>query len=348
MMPRWIQILVGASFWAAALVFLLKGATDPAVAAPTAQMVETVASALDVERDEDLRLPVWTTEGIRIGEPVYVIDAAGDAHPMGWVTRVGAADVHVRAAPGEPERASDDFELQVHPPRRGLKHNVSVAVPPESAERLKSELIARAGRLWTELLEPDLKARLPNFIVRVDPTTDPKAREVLGALGTSVMTELRPLIDSLGNHIAKALDKHFGFLDRMGLLWKVVRGDMKGLKKQVLPVAEKSAKAWFDSNQQQVMKALGRGIGRESGRLQAWLTDEVFRAAREELIEPILEVHDDRLAKEGEALLRLASDELVQAPSGGFRVRFAHVLRATLLRKKTSLLVLVAKSAEPR
>ena len=47
-----------------------------------------------------------------------------------------------------------------------------------------------------------------------------------------------------------------------------------------------------------------------------------------------------RLEAEGEALLRAAAKEFVEAPEGGFRVRFAQMLRTQLLNKKTALLLL--------
>ena len=52
-----------------------------------------------------------------------------------------------------------------------------------------------------------------------------------------------------------------------------------------------------------------------------------------------------RLEAEAEALLRRAADEVALAPGGGFRPRFASVLRTHLLGRGEALLLLVPEAA---
>jgi hypothetical protein len=88
------------------------------------------------------------------------------------------------------------------------------------------------------------------------------------------------------------------------------------------------------------MKALGRAFSAHGKDFKDWAGGELFEAARDELVLPVLEAQGRRLESEGETLLRAAAKEFVEAPEGGFRVRFAQMLRTQLLNKKTALLLL--------
>ena len=89
-----------------------------------------------------------------------------------------------------------------------------------------------------------------------------------------------------------------------------------------------------------MVQALGSAIQGRLAELKAWAGGELFQAARSELVEPILAAQRERLEEESEEILRSAADEFIRAPSGGFRVRFAAILRTHLLQKRTALLLL--------
>ena len=195
-------------------------------------------------------------------------------------------------------------------------------------------------RLWEEELYPEVERNLPAFLDRIDPTGDTDSSKLVKDMGATVMTELDPLLDELASTVARAVDKHFDLLDRLGLLWKVVRGDERGIKKQVLPVAKQSATAWWSANQTRVLHAIAKGLKTHIPAVSEWVKTELFDAAKDELLDPVYESKKGKLEDEGEALLRIALEEIVRSPSGGLRVRFAAMLRATLLNKKSALILI--------
>ena len=160
------------------------------------------------------------------------------------------------------------------------------------------------------------------------------------ALTKSAMKKLDPLLTTLAKWVTWKVNHELDTLDRLGLLVKFVRGDSKGLSRKVLPIAKAAVQFWWQENQAGVLQAVADSVEEQYPAIRRWVAGEVFDAAREELAEPIFSKHRARLEREGEALLRRAADEFVKSPEGGFRVRFAAVLRAQLLNKKTALLVL--------
>ena len=156
--------------------------------------------------------------------------------------------------------------------------------------------------------------------------------------GPDVDVECPP--NDLASDVTSAIKKKFDVLERLGLLWKAVSGDEKGLKDEILPVAKKAAREWWATHQREVMEALGRAFSAHADEFKTWVGTELFEAARDELVTPVLAAQGDRIETEGESLLRAAAKEFVEAPEGGFRVRFAQMLRTQLLNKKTALLLL--------
>jgi len=318
------------------------GATRRTVAEPAARVAAAVWSAIETDRDEDAVLQVASLKGITKGVPVFLLDGEAEGRPVAHVLDLGEGArgpwIELRFAPGED--TTGPWQVHAYPPSRKLRSALDMAVTGEAAQRFGAEVGRRMEALWTEVLLPDLKARLPGFLERIDPTEDTEARAMMKSLSRSVMKELDPLLDDLAKYVTRAVRKKFDLLDRLGLLVKVVSGDSKGLSRKILPVAKAAARRWWDENEPRVLKAVGTAFAAEMPSIRAWATGELLDAAREELAEPIFRARRDRLASEGEALLKKAADEFVRSPEGGFRVRFAAVLRAQLLNKKTALLLL--------
>lgn len=339
----------GSALMIAVLIGLVVLLTRPRVAEPMGRVAAVLASGLRGEDDADPTFAVPTTEHVGIGDPVYVIEPSGDARPVAHVIAVRdepAPALVLRFEPGEETLAagaSRALELTLLPATKRLGGAYETAVPPEVARHLQAVLMARARQLWTSAIRPELERRLPAFLARVDPSQDPRSRALLSEVGRSVMDELDPMLDDLGDEIASSLEDRLDFLDRMGLLWKFVRGDAEGIKGEVMPIAANRAQLWFDEHQDELVAALTRGIEAKGPELREWFTGQVLEAAREELVDPLWDSQQDRLEQEGEAVLRLLSREVVLAPGGGFRLRFSQVLRATLLGKRTPLLILAPR-----
>jgi hypothetical protein len=253
------------------------------------------------------------------------------------VVALEAAGLRVRF---EPEVAAlDELRLECLASSKTLGEALSLALPPESVRRLGEALRARLGVTFEEALRPELKARLPAFLERVDPRHDPRAKAEVAALGAAVMARLSPLLDSLSREVTQAVDKRFDLLDRLGLLWKMVKGDGEGLRKDLLPVAQAAAARWWSEHASEVLEALGQGLGDRGTQLGDWLAGPVWEAAQAELFVPILRAQRARLEAEAQALLEAALAEVVLAPGGGLRPRFAHVVRTHLLGHHAPLLL---------
>jgi hypothetical protein len=222
-----------------------------------------------------------------------------------------------------------------------------MAVTRDAALRFGGEVARRLELLWNDAILPEAERRFPAFVARIDPTKDTEARPLVEGLSASIMTKLAPLLDDLSNTVTAAVKRKFDLLDRLGLLFKLVRGDAKGLKKQIMPVAVAAAQQWWLQRREAVLAAIGAAIGENAGELRAWAGGELLEAARAELVEPILAAQRERLESEGEALLKHAAREFVTAPGGGLRVRFATLLRTQLLDKKRALLLLERTEREP-
>ncbi len=316
---------------------------SPRFRRPVARVVTEAWSGLVPQQETDLVVVPETFEGVQIGAPVYLIDDAGDARAIAHVVSRRA---EVDGLPALRLRFSADaspegpWRLRVYPPGRGLVDAVGLAVPDEVAEALSAQLTERLRGLWDEALEPAVRKRLPAFLDRLDPRTAQASKHTLGLIGGALFDHLRPHLDGMMDDVTRAVDRHYDLLDRMGLLWKFVRGDRKGLKREVLPVAERAAREWWGKNQHLVMDSVGAAVKARMPELRRFLETEVLAAAREELLEPVLREEQRHIAKEAEKALREVVRHVVEAPSGGFRVRFAGVLRHVLLQKKTALLLL--------
>ena len=253
------------------------------------------------------------------------------------------AAVQVRwAAGGAPAGA---FLLEVHPPRRSLRDVVGLAVPDDEARRFAGALAERALGLWEAEVRPGVEARLPAFLARIDPTADTQARELATRLGDGLVQRLEPLADELARHVTAAVERKFDLLDRLGLLWKMLRGDGQGLRRAIVPVAKQAAAAWWATHRDRVLGLVGEALAERGPEIRAWAEGELLDAALAELITPLWEAQRPRLEAEAEALLRLAAERFVESPAGGFRVRFAAALRHILLGKRTALVLLVPAEA---
>lgn len=314
----------------------------PTVARPAGRVLATLTSALEADRAGDLVMTVADRRGIEPGLPVFRMDASGSTRPLAHVHTVEAsgsgARLRLRFAHGE--SSAGVWRLHAYPPSRKLGAALEMAVTPEAARRFGRAVAARFDRLWRDALMPAAEERLPKFLARIDPTKDTEARPLVKAVTSSILQRLQPLLDNLANTVTHAMKQRFDLLDRLGLLLRFVRGDAKGLKKQLMPVAVAAAQRWWAVHQSTVLKEIGAAVSEHLLALRTWAGGELFTALREELVEPVFAEQRHRLEAEGEALLRLAADEFVESPDGGFRVRFAGVLRAQLLNKKTALLLL--------
>lgn len=329
-------VLLGAL---AALAWLV---TRPAVSQPAQRVGAALASSFQTDRPTDIILTVESLDGIKPGLPVFHLDGGDEQRPVAHVHDAGAGEtgawVQLRFEPDEDTEGP--WGLTVYPPSRKLSSAVKMAVTDEAAQRFARDLGDRVETIWTELLLPDLERRMPGFLARIDPTKDTEARAVMLALTKGAMKRLDPLLSNLAKWVTWKVNHELDTLDRLGLLVKFVRGDSKGLSRKVLPIAKAAVQHWWQENQTGVMQAVGASVEEQYPAIRRWVAGEVFDAAREELAEPIFTTHRARLEQEGEALLKRAANEFVKSPEGGFRVRFAAVLRAQLLNKKTALLVL--------
>lgn len=340
---------VGSLVLVGALVGLVLLLSTPAITRPAGRVLAALGSAFVAERSDDLVVTLSDLTGISVGLPAYLVDISGNSRPLAHVASFGTgkngAWARLRFEPGEDTRGP--WRLIVHPPGRSLGAALDVAVTDEAARRFGAEIAQRLERLWQEALLPEAEARLPSFLARIDPAADTQARVLMQDLSAAALEKLNPLLDQLASHVSAAIKGKFDMLARLGLLWKVVKGDAAGLQREVLPVAREAAQAWWAEHERDVLAALGAAVREQLGSLKAWAGGELFRAARTELVDPILAAQRERLEHEGEAILRSAADTFVRAPRGGFRVRFASVLRTHLLRKDTALLLL-EPAGEPR
>lgn len=339
--PR-LQKTVGSAVLVAALLGLVILLTSPVVARPAARVAASLGSAFVDEQAGDLVRPVASLDGIQAGLPVFFLGEPPESRPIAHVVAQGVGTdgpwVRLRFEPGVDR--SGPWSLRAHTPSRKLKAAYATVVTPEAAARFGREVASRLEALWQEAVLPDARKHMPGFLERIDPTQDTQSRLLLEAFSKTVIAELDPMLDDLASHVTSAVKRKFDVLDRLGMLWKVVSGDEKGLKKEIMPVAKEAARAWWQSHQREVMQALGRAFSAHADEFRAWAGTELFEAARDELVLPVLQSQGERLEAEGEALLRLAAKEFVEAPEGGFRVRFAQMLRTQLLNKKTALLLL--------
>lgn len=310
----------------------------PSLRKPLRSVGHTLGAGLFASSGEDLHLPLADRRHVSVGHPIFRADREQGFQPVAWVSAVDAEGVRVHFASGETE--TGPWRLVALAAARGLSDAWAVAVPQETASRLGRLLSARVERLLEDVVVPEIRAGMPAFLARVDPRHDPRAKEVLEAVGGEVAEQLRPFVDDLASHVTKDIEREFDLLDRVGLLWRIVRGDGDGLGKKLLPVAEQSVKAWWTERQNEVLSAVGRGVASRAGDLQAWLLEDVWTAAREELAEPMLEARRERLEREGEAAIAEVLAAVVRMPEGGFRTRFAAVVRARLLEKDEPLLLL--------
>jgi hypothetical protein len=319
-------------------VLLVALVLTPGVRGPLGRCLSTIGADGFGGDEGDVRLPLDRTKGITAGHPVFLGGVERGLRPVAWVVGVEEHAVRLRFAPGEP--VEGPWRLVALQASSGLGEALTVAVPPAVADDLGGRLYARLERLLQEAVLPEIEKHLPAFFSRVDPRTDPRAREVFDAVGATVLERLQPFADEVGDVVTRDLEAHFDLLDRMGILWKVVRGDAKGLAEQLLPVAEKSVKTWWAGNRDEVLGAVGEAIVDEAPRWQAWLTGEVWDAAKEEIAGPVLEAQKERIEAEAEEAIREVLDVVVSAPGGGFRTRFAAVLRSQLLNKDEPLLLI--------
>ncbi len=340
-----LKAWLGSGILAGAMLALVLLLASPSVARPAERITAELLSGLSAERDDDLLTPVDTTKGVDVGAPVFFVEPDGEARPVAHVVAVDDGRLRVRFAAGEDP--AGPWRVRVVPPKRGMMDAFHTAVPPETAERVGRELVRRLERLWDEELYPEVERNLPAFLDRIDPTKDTESSKLVKAMGSSVMQEVEPLLNELADAVARAVDRHFDLLDRVGLLWKVVRGDERGIKRQVMPVATKAATAWWSVNQARVLRAIARGLKSHVPEVSAWVKSELFDAAKDELLDPVYASKQDAIEDEGESLLRMAVEEVVRGPSGGLRIRFAAMLRATLLDKKTALVLIERPMADP-
>ena len=282
-----------------------------------------------------------------LGEPVFLASQGRLEAPVGHVVALepvpgeagatGSTRLRVRFAPGFD--AQGELAFTCLPPSRTWAEALAVAVPPETARALGEALRERLQATFQESLGPELEAHLPAFLARVDPTRDPRTGEEVRALAKAVLGRLKPLLDGLTRDVTQAVDKRFDLLGRLGLLWKMLRGDGEGLRKDLVPVAQKAAESWWTAHSDEVLRAVGDGVGDRKEELGAWLEGPLWEAARDELLLPVVRAQRPRLEAEAEALLERALGEVVLAPGGGLRLRFAGVVRTHLLGHDTPLLL---------
>lgn len=335
--------LLGSALLILGPVLLIAILLQPSVLAPARTTVATlVADVFDPDAGT-VRLPLERpARSVRPGHPIYEAGVDRGLRPVGWVVEATPDAIRMRWAPGSSVKAGARWRLLVVDAPSGLGAAWNVAVPPDVAAELGARLRPRLERLLAESVLPELRARLPSFLERVDPRKDPKAREVLSAVGAAVVARVRPYVQQLGDAVARDLKDHFDLLDRLGLLWGMVRGDSRGLARKLLPIAEASVQRWWRAHQDEVLTTAGEAVMDEAPRWQRWLTNEVWSAAREELAEPLLEARRAQIEEAADDAIRVLIDAVVEAPDVGFRTRFAAVLRSLLLDKDEPLLLLEA------
>jgi len=312
----------------------------PAVREPLGRSLATVGVDLFGGDEGDLRLPVKVPSGLVPGHPVYLAAEERGLRPVAYVVGVETDALRLRFAPGEAREGQ--WRLLALDAPSGLGDSWRMAVPPDVAADLGSRLSTRLKTLLTDAILPELQERLPAFLARVDPRRDARSREVLSAVGRSVVQRLQPYVDSLSDAVARDMEAHFDLLDRLGLLWKMLRGDARGLARKVMPVAKRSVQQWWSLHQDEVLTAAAQAVLAEAPRWTSWLENDVWNAAREELGEPVLEARRKQIEGAAEDALHEVLDAVVTAPGGGFRTRFAAMLRSRLLKKGEPLLLLEA------
>ncbi len=332
----------------------LVGVTRPTFTRAVSRVSAAVGSAFDGERDDDIVISLPFSKGVHKGLPVYGFDEQGAARPIGHVVEVTpnlvvakdedrdvkAQGVRIRIRFAPQVAAEGPWRIEGFPPSRKLGEAFRLAVPEEAAREFAAFAAERMKLTWKEAILPEAEKQLPSFLKRINPTEDTEAKQLFQSIGKTLFARLEPLLDNLANHVTKRIKKKFDLLDRLGLLVKVVSGDAKGLKDEVVPVARDASLEWWSANQKRVFSEVGEGLGEHGGALQEWVTGELWHAFRDELMQPILERHGKRLEKDGQVLMRRAADTFIESPHGGFRIRFTSMLRHNLLNKKTALLLL--------
>lgn len=293
----------------------------------------------------DRTIEVPSHVGIAPGLPLYRVLPSGDARPVGHVIEALTQPLRIRlrAAPGESLAALT--HVQMFPPSRKLGAALELALPETEAKAFAAEWAERMERLWAQHILPDVQKRLPGFIQRIDPTRETEARRLLSGLSQSLMTRMQPILDELLAHVVNAVKQKLDVLDRLGLLWDMIRGDDKGIREALLPAAKEAAGTWWTANQERVLSTLGDGVSAHWPQIREWVTGELLNATLDELVKPVFAAHRAVLEVEGERLMRDAVRRFVEAPAGGFRVRFASLLRQNLLNKKTALLLWLPERA---
>jgi hypothetical protein len=331
------RVLVGSAVWLGVLAGAAVLLAAPGVRGPLARTAGAFADDAfgAPERERYFALP--DLRGVEPGAPVFRLSEGALEAPVGHVLAIEGAGVRVHLSPG---LGAGPFHLECLSPSRSLGEAVALAVPPEVAGRLGSAFRTRLAATFEEALLPGLERRLPAFLARLDPTEDAATRALIELVGASVLERLSPLLEGLTGDITAAVKARFDFLDRVGLLWKVLRGDEKGLQKELVPVAREAARGWWSLHGAEALAAVAAGVNDRREALGTWLRGPAWSAARDELLLPVVRDERDRLSAEVEALLRQAVEEVALAPGGGFRPRFASVLRTHLLGRGQALLLL--------
>lgn len=329
------RVWVGSVIWLGLAGAALGVLAQPHVRAPLARTVGALLGGGPGAGGRQVVFQVGDARGIDPGCPVF---AQGEvpAPPVGHVVSVEGRSVRVALAGG----AESGPGLTCLPPSRTWAEAVDLALPPALAAELSAGLQARLARLSEDLLLPGLEARLPAFLARLDPRTDPATRDLLGVVGASTLRRLEPLLEDLAQDVSRAVGARLDLLDRLGLLWKVVRGDGDGLRRQMLPLAREAAERWWTAHASDVGAAVGAGLEAHRADLRTWLEGPGWRAVRDEVLLPVVREGRERLAADAQALLSDALARVALAPGGGFRPRFASVLRTHLLGRGQALLLL--------
>lgn len=336
------RVVIGSVVWVAALGGAAVLFAAPKVREPLARTVRAFTDDAFGAPEHERRFALPDLRGIAPGAPVFRLSSDGAVEaPVGHVVALDATGVRVHLDGG----VGADVRLECLSPSRSLGEAVALAVPPEVAAHLGAALRARLAATFEEALLPGLERRLPGFLARIDPTKDPATRALAELVGDAVLTRLTPLLEGLTGDITKAVKERFDFLERLGLLWKVLRGDAKGLEKELVPVAREAARGWWAVHGSDALAALAQGVKDRREAIATWLKGPAWTAARDELLLPVVQEERDRLSAEVEALLRQAVEEVALAPGGGFRPRFASVLRTHLFGRGEALLFLTDGTA---
>ncbi len=335
---RRLRRLLGAGLLGALLLGLVLLLARPGVHGPLARAFQTIARDAFGDDAGDLGLLLDDTSGLGLGDPVFRADRPSGLEPAGWVASIGAGRVTIRLAPGE--RLDGAWRLVRLGAPRGLADAWRLAVPPEAGRALAARAKEELSGLLQESVLPELRRRLPEFLSRVDPRHDPRARAVLDGVGAAVAERLRPLADELVRYVGRDLEKRFGFLDRVSLLLKYLRGDTDALRGELVPAATESATRWWAARRDAVLTAVGEALLAEAKPVGTWLVEAVLPAARDTLLRPVLDAQAPAIERSAQRVLDDATRLVVEAPEGGFRVRFAAAVRSRLLEKRGPLLLL--------